>query len=92
MLQLGEQHETVEILQACDGKIVALERAAALEEMFRALLEELMAGRLRATALTPTPCGLVSQPYPRADSPTDLFLARERGARLLQVDGRNESF
>jgi type I restriction enzyme, S subunit len=35
---------------ACDAKIAALERESALlDELFRALLEELMTGRVRAT-------------------------------------------
>lgn len=47
-----EQHQIARALQACDFKIVALEReAAALEELFRAMLEELMTGRVRARAL-----------------------------------------
>ena len=47
--KLAEQQEIASVLCACDDKIDALEReAAALEEAFRALLEELMTGRARA--------------------------------------------
>lgn len=47
-----EQSVIAAILRACDEKIAALEREAALlDELFRALLEELMTGRLRAGAL-----------------------------------------
>jgi hypothetical protein len=43
---------TVEVLHACDAKIAALEReAAAHDELFKALLEELMTGRRRVGAL-----------------------------------------
>jgi hypothetical protein len=39
-------------LQACDRKITALEQEAAfLDELFRAMLEELMTGRLSAQPL-----------------------------------------
>ncbi len=49
---LAEQHKIAELLRACDSKIAALEREVeALEELFRAMLEELMTGRLSATAL-----------------------------------------
>lgn len=45
---LSEQQEVINILQACDDKIAALERELALlEELFRAMLEELMTGRIR---------------------------------------------
>jgi type I restriction enzyme, S subunit len=44
---LDEQGEIVEVINACDAKIAALERESALlEELFRALLEELMTGRV----------------------------------------------
>ena len=37
----------MDILSACDAKIAALERESALlDELFRALLEELMTGRV----------------------------------------------
>jgi type I restriction enzyme S subunit len=49
---LREQHDIAVVLRACDAKIAALEREAALlEELFRAMLEELMTGRLPARAL-----------------------------------------
>lgn len=49
---LPEQQVIAEILNACDAKIAALEReAAVLDELFRAMLEELMTGRLSATPL-----------------------------------------
>ncbi|WP_129629410.1 restriction endonuclease subunit S [Candidatus Oscillochloris fontis] len=45
---LAEQREVAEILRACDAVIAGLERETALhEELFRALLEELMTGRVR---------------------------------------------
>lgn len=45
---LDQQHEIASILRTCDDKIAALEREVALlEELFRALLEELMTGRIR---------------------------------------------
>lgn len=45
---LAEQREIAEALRACDAAIAGLEREAALhEELFRALLEELMTGRMR---------------------------------------------
>jgi type I restriction enzyme S subunit len=47
-----EQDEISIILKTCDGKIIALEQEAALlEELFRAMLEELMTGRLSALPL-----------------------------------------
>ena len=47
-----EQQEIAESVRACDAKLAVLEReVTALEELFRAMLEELMTGRLRATAL-----------------------------------------
>jgi type I restriction enzyme S subunit len=49
---LTEQQQIAAILQACDSKITALEKEIALqEELFRALLEELMSGRLSALPL-----------------------------------------
>lgn len=49
---LDEQHMIGETLRACDAKIAALEREAALhDELFRAMLEELMSGRLSALPL-----------------------------------------
>lgn len=49
---LTEQKELAAILQACDSKITALEKEIALqEELFRALLEELMSGRLSTPPL-----------------------------------------
>jgi type I restriction enzyme S subunit len=45
---LAEQRTIAEALHACDEKIAALEReAAAHDELFKALLEQLMTGRLR---------------------------------------------
>ena len=45
---LAEQREIARILQAVDGKIAAEQaRRAALEEMFKSLLHELMSGRIR---------------------------------------------
>lgn len=50
--EVGEQREIVAALDACDSKLVAVEQEArALDELFRALLEELMTGRLSATPL-----------------------------------------
>lgn len=44
---LHEQGRIVEVMRACDVKIAALERESALlDELFRALLEELMTGRV----------------------------------------------
>ena len=49
---LREQAMMADVLHACDDKIDALEReGAALEEAFRALLEELMTGRAPVTVL-----------------------------------------
>lgn len=49
---VGEQREIAEILTCCDGKIVALEaEAALLNELFRALLDDLMTGRVSALPL-----------------------------------------
>lgn len=47
-----EQEEISQILMICDSKIAALEKEIAFqEELFRALLEELMSGRLSALPL-----------------------------------------
>ena len=44
---LDEQTEITGVLKACDAKIAALVRESALlDELFRALLEELMTGRV----------------------------------------------
>lgn len=44
---LAEQQEIVKTLHACDANIAALDRESALlDELFRALLEELMSGRV----------------------------------------------
>lgn len=52
---VDEQKEVIIIIQACDAKIAALEHEARLhDELFRAMLEELMTGRLRAGALAET--------------------------------------
>jgi type I restriction enzyme S subunit len=49
---LQEQKVIANAMQACDTKIAALEQEAALlEELFRAMLEELMTGRLSALPL-----------------------------------------
>jgi len=49
---IDEQRTIAAILRACDEKIATLEReAAAHDELFKALLEQLMAGQLRATEL-----------------------------------------
>jgi type I restriction enzyme, S subunit len=51
-----EQKIVVDTLRACDAKIAALEHEARLhDELFRAMLEELMTGRLRAGALAEKP-------------------------------------
>ena len=47
-----EQHEITEILQACDKKIIALKQEIALlDELFKAMLEELMTGKLSTITL-----------------------------------------
>ena len=47
-----EQERIVDVLSACDAKIAALERESALlDELFRALLEELMTGRVAVAGL-----------------------------------------
>ena len=44
---MEEQKQISDILSACDSKITALEHEASLhDELFRAMLEELMNGRL----------------------------------------------
>jgi type I restriction enzyme S subunit len=49
---IEEQQLISEALRACDHKITALEQEAVfLDELFRAILEELMAGRLSALPL-----------------------------------------
>lgn len=56
---LIEQQEIAAVLQACDSKIAALEKEITLqEELFRALLEELMSGRLSALPLVKAEGGL----------------------------------
>lgn len=55
---LPEQEQIVATLRACDAKIAALEREAALlDELFRAMLEELISGRLSALPLVETAAG-----------------------------------
>ena len=49
---LLKQSEIAEILQACDTKIAALEQEAArLDELFHAMLDELMTGKRSAVPL-----------------------------------------
>jgi len=49
---LGQQKEISRTIKACDTKITALgQEACLLDELFRAMLEELMTGRQRAGAL-----------------------------------------
>ncbi len=49
---ISEQQEIAEILQACDAKIAALEQEAAqLDELFHAMLDELMTGKRSAVPL-----------------------------------------
>lgn len=49
---IAEQREIAAILAACDAQIAALEREIVLhDELFRALLEELMSGRVSALGL-----------------------------------------
>jgi type I restriction enzyme S subunit len=49
---LEEQREIADVLNACDSKIVSLEsEASLLDELFRAMLEELMTGRLSTQPL-----------------------------------------
>lgn len=50
--KIEQQREIAEVLRSCDRKITALEQEAAfLDELFRAMLEELMTGRLSALPL-----------------------------------------
>lgn len=50
---LHEQQQITDALSACDRKITALEQEKAiLDELFRAMLEELMTGRLATSPLT----------------------------------------
>jgi len=54
--QIPEQQAIAIILNACDSKIIALDHEARLlEELFRAMLEELMRGRLQVRALVENP-------------------------------------
>lgn len=56
MPEISEQKEIATILLACDSKIIALDHEARLlEELFRAMLEELMRGRLQVRALVENP-------------------------------------
>jgi type I restriction enzyme, S subunit len=49
---LDEQKVIASVLRACDAKIAALEREAqVLDELFRAMLDELMTGKLSAVPL-----------------------------------------
>lgn len=49
---LEEQETIAQVIRACDAKITALEREnTLLDELFRALLEELMTGRLSVAAM-----------------------------------------
>lgn len=50
--ELGEQYRIARLLSACDTKIAALDHEAQLlDELFRAMLEELMTGQLSAKSL-----------------------------------------
>jgi type I restriction enzyme S subunit len=49
---VSEQQDISEVLNACDACISALDHEACLhDELFRAMLEELMSGRLKVDAL-----------------------------------------
>jgi type I restriction enzyme S subunit len=49
---LGEQREIANVLVACDATIAAIEQEMLVEgELFRAMLEDLMTGRLSSQAL-----------------------------------------
>jgi type I restriction enzyme S subunit len=49
---LSEQQDIAKVLHVCDAKIAALERESALlDELFRALLEELMTGRVSVAGM-----------------------------------------
>jgi type I restriction enzyme, S subunit len=51
--ELKEQKAIVSVLQTCDKKITALEKESSLlNELFQALLEELMSGRLRVANIS----------------------------------------
>ncbi|WP_373525054.1 restriction endonuclease subunit S [Nostoc sp.] len=50
-----EQHEIANILKACDRKIQALEKEITLiDELFHAMLEQLMTGKISTQPLTET--------------------------------------
>ena len=52
---LDEQREIARILQAVDARIAAEQaRRAALEELFKTLLHQLMTGKIRVRGLIPT--------------------------------------
>jgi len=52
IVPIDEQRLIAEVLRACDEKIAALEReAAAHDELFKALLEELMTGKRRVAEI-----------------------------------------
>jgi len=52
---LAEQREIARILQAVDTKIAAEQaRRAALEELFKTLLHQLMTGKIRVSGVIPT--------------------------------------
>jgi type I restriction enzyme, S subunit len=49
---LSEQRDIAKVLRVCDAKIAALERESALlDELFRALLDELMTGRVSVAGM-----------------------------------------
>jgi hypothetical protein len=53
---IEEQQQISSVLRACDKTIALLEKESTLlDEFFRALLEELMTGRLSVTALIESP-------------------------------------
>ncbi|MEH1793044.1 hypothetical protein [Nostoc sp.] len=52
---IDEQHEIIGTLQACDRKIQALEKELTLiDELFHAMLEQLMTGKISTQPLTET--------------------------------------
>jgi type I restriction enzyme, S subunit len=56
---LAEQHEVVQAVQSCDAYLSALEcETTLLDELFRALLEELMTGRLSTLPLVTAEAGV----------------------------------
>jgi len=56
--EIAEQIEIAKIVGVCDSKIAALDNEARLhQELFRAMLEELMSGRLPAGALVKDAAG-----------------------------------